>query len=89
MKTQKPTRTTAAVVLVVTCLAASWVAADAPPGPYFNGFEADTAGWFNYSGATITRVLSGSVSASTYASGVSAATGDYYARLKIDPSPDS
>ena len=36
--------------------------ADAPPGPYFNGFETDTAGWFNYSGATITRVAAGSPS---------------------------
>jgi hypothetical protein len=63
------------------------VFADAPPGPYFNGFETDTAGWFNYSGATITRVSSGSASA--YASGVSASSGAYYARLGIDPSPDS
>ncbi len=62
-------------------------AADAPPGPYFNGFETDTAGWFNNSGATITRVPSGSTS--TYANGVAAATGDYYARLGKDPSPDT
>jgi hypothetical protein len=64
------------------------VSADAPPGPYFNGFETDTAGWFNFSGATITRVASGDTSAA-YASGVSAASGNYYARLGIDPSPDS
>src|SRR6266404_9241763 len=62
--------------------------ADAPPGPYFNGFETDTAGWFNYSGATINRVPSGDMS-STYASGVAAATGNYYARLSKDPTPDS
>src|SRR6185369_8144656 len=61
--------------------------ADAPPGPYFNGFETNTAGWSNFSGATITRVPSGS--SSTYANGVAAATGAYYARLGIDPSPDS
>ena len=59
--------------------------ADAPPGPYFNGFETNTAGWFNYSGATVTRVPSGS--AGTYANGVAAATGSYYARLGKDPSP--
>jgi hypothetical protein len=53
--------------------------ADAPPGPYFNGFETNTSGWFNNSGATITRVASGSTS--TYANGVAAATGGYYARL--------
>src|SRR6266404_88764 len=59
--------------------------ADVPPGPYFNGFETDTAGWFNYSGATVTRVPSGSLS--TYANGVAAATGNFYARLGKDPSP--
>jgi hypothetical protein len=74
-------------VFAVAFLAVVWVAADAPPGPYFNGFETDTAGWFNFSGATITRVPSGSLS--TYASGVVAASGSYYARLGQDPSPDS
>jgi hypothetical protein len=44
-------------------LTAPWAAADAPPGPYFNGFETDTAGWFNYSGAAVTRVPTGSSSA--------------------------
>src|ERR1051325_11373679 len=61
--------------------------ADPPPGPYFNRFETDTAGWFNYRGATITRVPSGS--SSSYANEVAAATGSFYARLGIDPSPDS
>jgi len=65
----------------------SLVSADAPPGPYFNGFETNTAGWFNFSGATITRVPSGSPS--TYATGVTPSSGNYYARLGIDPSPDS
>src|SRR5712692_4983976 len=68
-------------------LLSAQASADAPPGPYFNGFETDTAGWFNFSGATITRVPSGSLS--TYANGVAAATGNYYARLGIDPSPGS
>jgi len=68
-------------------LAVAWAAADSPPGPYFNGFETNTAGWFNLSGATITRVSSGS--SSTYANGVSAASGGSYARLGKDPSPDS
>src|SRR5436190_21963064 len=85
MRVQKLTR--AAVALVVILLTVTWVMADAPPGPYFNGFETDTAGWFNLSGATITRVLSGS--SSTYANGVGAATGNYYARLRKDTSPDS
>ena len=85
MRVQKLTR--AAVALVVILLTVTWVMADAPPGPYFNGFETNTAGWFNLSGATITRVPSGSTS--PYANMVSAATGSFYARLKKDTSPDS
>jgi hypothetical protein len=73
----------ALVALVMTTQA--W--ADAPPGPYFNGFETNTAGWFNFNGATITRVPTGS--SSTYASGVAASTGNYYARLGKDTNPDS
>lgn len=72
-----------AIALVIALPAV--VTADAPPGPYFNGFEDNTAGWFNYSGATVTRVPSGSFS--TYANGVGAADGAYYARLGKDPSP--
>jgi hypothetical protein len=61
------------------------VSAAAPPGPYFNGFEDDTAGWFDYSGATITRMPSGS--ASSYANQVTPSSGGFYARLGKDPSP--
>jgi hypothetical protein len=86
MRIQKRTGPMIAV-LTAAVLVASWAAADAPPGPYFNGFETDTAGWFNFSGATITRVASGS--SSTYANGVAAADGSFYARLGQDPSPDS
>ena len=85
MQIQKTMITGAAIVAAF--LMEPWALADAPPGPYFNGFETDTAGWFNFSGATITPVPSGS--SSTYANGVSAATGNYYARLGIDPSPDT
>jgi hypothetical protein len=82
-------RAMAAIALVAMALMVSALVvwADAPPGPYFNGFETDTAGWFNFSGATVTRVPSGS--SNTYANGVPAATGSFYARLGIDPSPDS
>jgi hypothetical protein len=59
-----------------------------PPSSYFNGFETNTAGWFNFSGATITRRPSGYLS-SGYASGISSASGNYHARLGKDPSPDS
>jgi hypothetical protein len=54
---------------------------------FTNGFETDTTGWTPDSGDSITRVASGD--ASTYASGVSAATGGYYARLGKDTTPDS
>jgi hypothetical protein len=80
-------RTLLLAVALLLALPALVASADAPPGPYFNGFETDTAGWFNLSGATITRVPSGS--ASTYANGVPAAAGSYYARLGKDPSPDT
>jgi len=73
---------TTILTVAATFVAAPWAAADAPPGPYFNGFETDTAGWFNFSGATITRVPSGS-------NGVAAASGNWYARLGQDPSPAS
>jgi hypothetical protein len=78
---------TAAILLFAIPAA---VFADAPPGPYFNGFETNTAGWNNFSGATITRQPSGySTGPGGYASGVASATGSYHARLGIDPSPDT
>jgi hypothetical protein len=52
----------------------------ATPTSFFNGFETDTTGWSPLSGSTVTQVPSGDVS-SSYASGVPAATGSYYARL--------
>lgn len=60
-----------------------------PPGPYFNGFETNTAGWFDYSGATITREPSGYTNGGGYASGIPSASGNYHARLGLDPSPDT
>jgi hypothetical protein len=78
-------RIASAATGIILALSASTAWADAPPGPYFNGFETNTAGWFDFSGATITRVPSGSASA--YANGVPAATGSWFARLGKDPSP--
>ncbi len=60
-----------------------WI--DSPPGAtgfmpsWFQGFETDTAGWFDYGDGTVTRVLSGFTD--TYASGIDSASGDYHARL--------
>ncbi|MEA2607785.1 MAG: large repetitive protein [Chloroflexota bacterium] len=77
-----------ATAAVLLCAVPAVVFADAPPGPYFNGFEQNTAGWHNYSGATITRQPSGYVTGVTgYANAVPSASGDYHARLGIDPSP--
>jgi hypothetical protein len=71
---------------LVLASTASSALADPPPGPYFNGFETNTAGWFNFSGGTIHREPTGYIG-SGYASGISSASGGYHARLGIDPSP--
>lgn len=77
----------AGLVLVSTASSA-WAAP--PPGPYFNGFETNTAGWFNFGGGTLTRQPSGySTGAGGYANGITSASGGYHARLNKDPSPDS
>jgi hypothetical protein len=65
-------------VLLVGALPA---AADSPPGPYFNGFETDTAGWFPTSGGTITRQASGYTNMGGYASGKPSGSGGFHARL--------
>lgn len=81
-------RRRAAIAFAIALLPVVWVAADAPPGPYFNGFETNTEGWFSFSGGTISREPSGYMSAGGYANGIPSATGDYHARLGLDPSPD-
>jgi hypothetical protein len=81
----RPAAIAIAAVLSIPALAA----ADAPPGPYFNGFETNTAGWFNLSGAQVNREASGYMSDNGYASGVPSQAGGWHARLRQDPSPDS
>jgi hypothetical protein len=77
-----------AIALVIALPAV--VSADAPPGPYFNGFETNTAGWFNLSGGTISREPSGynTTPPGGYADGIASVTGTWHARLGKDPSPD-
>jgi hypothetical protein len=76
--------------LVVAMLVHSGVAtASDPPSSYFNGFETNTAGWFNYSGATITRRPSFYSNGGGYADGIDSSSGNYHARLGLDPSPDT
>src|SRR5438045_7890267 len=81
-------RMLAAAAAVTIALPAAVSSAAAPPGSYFNGFEQNTAGWFNFSGGTVKRVPSGYIGSGS-ASGVPSAEGDYHARLGLDPSPDS
>jgi hypothetical protein len=62
--------------------------AAAPPGPYFNGFENNTAGWFditNGGDGTITRRPSGYTNGGGYANGIASAAGRWHARLTGDP----
>ena len=63
--------------------------ADPPPGPYFNGFEQNTAGWSNFGGGTIRREPSGYSNSGGYASGIPSASGAWHARLRKDTNPDS
>jgi hypothetical protein len=70
------------MLVVLAALIASLVPpaqAAVPPGPYFNGFEQNTNGWFGVSGSTITRTPSGA--SSTYASGIQSSSGNWHARL--------
>lgn len=84
MNLRHVTITSAAFVMAVALAAAP---ADAPPAGYFNGFEQNTAGWFNNGGGTIRREPSGYSNGGGYADGIPSASGDYHARLRIDPSP--
>ncbi len=69
----------AITVLVVHMESAANAAA--PPGPYFNGFERDTAGWFDGADRAIIRQHSGYMNGGNYASGIPSADGQWHARL--------
>ena len=59
------------------------VLADAPPGPYFNGFENDTSSWFDMSNGgdgSVTRQQSGYTNGG-YANGIGSAMGQWHARV--------
>jgi len=76
----------AAAALLVLLVPSSAVA-DAPPGPYFNGFETDTSNWFDVSNGGdgfITRRQSGYTNGG-YASGIASAMGQWHARLTGAP----
>ena len=72
---------------IVLALVPSLAQAAAPPGPFFQGFEKNTAGWFDTSNGgngTITRVPSGYLSGD-YANGIASAAGNWHARISGDP----
>jgi hypothetical protein len=58
--------------------------AGAPPAPFFNGFEKNTAGWFSPRG-TITRQPSAYSNGGGYADGIPSAAGNWHARVTGDP----
>jgi hypothetical protein len=80
-------RTLLLAVAVLFLFPALVESADAPPGPYFNGFETNTSNWFdtsNLGDGTITRQQSGYTNGG-YASGIASATDSWHARLHGDP----
>lgn len=65
-------------VCLFVAVAARSARAAAPPAPFFNGFEKNTAGWFDSSSGgdgTLTRQPSGYSNGGGYADGVSSAAG--------------
>ncbi len=58
--------------------------ADVPPGPFFNGCEKNTVGWFSPPG-TIIRQPSGYSNGGGYADGITSAAGNWHARVTGDP----
>ncbi len=75
----------AAVLMTLMALPAR---ADAPPGPFFQGFETDTNHWFDLSNGgdgSITRQPSGYTNSGGYASGIGSASGGFHARLSGAP----
>ena len=84
MKSQIGILAAAAIVTLATPAPAA-----PPPGPYFNGFESNTNGWFGVNGSTITRRPSGYTNGGGYADGIASAMGNYHARLGLAPTSDT
>jgi hypothetical protein len=75
-------------VAALLAVMASLARADAPPGPYFNGFETDTSNWFdstNGGDGRLTMQPSGYTNGGGYASGIASATDSWHARVSGDP----
>ncbi len=52
---------------------------------FLQGFETDATGWFNFSNGSIVRVPSGYINGGGYADAISSSSGNFHARLQIDP----
>ena len=79
------------LILALTAIAVGilvlGVLADAPPAPYFNGFETDTSSWLDMSNTgfgSIARQQSGYTNSGGYADGIGSAVGQWHARLSGD-----
>jgi len=66
---------------VLGVLAAIPAEAAAPPGPFFNGFETNTNGWFTGDDRGIVRQPSGYSNGGGYGDGINSATGKWHARF--------
>jgi hypothetical protein len=76
----------AGILLLLTVCASGILAATF----FFQGFETDTTGWFNFSNGSIIGVPSGYTNGGGYANGVSSSSGSFHARLQINPTdPDN
>ena len=74
-------------LVALVAIAPGVALADPPPGPYFNGFETNTAGWSTTWGNDPSRTVRIRTAAATR--GIPSASGSWHARLGKDPSPDS
>jgi hypothetical protein len=76
----------AGILLLLTVCASGILAATF----FFQGFETDTTGWFNFSNGSIIGVPSGYTNGGGYANGVSSSSGSFHSRLRINPTdPDN
>lgn len=70
------------MLVIASLIVAGTVLASGAPTPFFNGFETNTAGWFDGSGfGQIIREPSGYTNAGGYANGIASSAGGFHARL--------
>jgi hypothetical protein len=80
---------TLGVTVGLLALSIGRTSADAPPGPFSQGFETNTSGWLdstNTGTGTITRQPSAYTNGA-YASGIASASGGFHARASGSPPP--